>query len=234
MRAGQMRMVVILIIGAVILAVASFLLMMMLARRPDPAVDITINGEPLVLPGAGQTQLFIDDTVVTINPDPLREIRLRDELPPMIVVPQAAPEEPTPIVVVVEPVAPTPQPAPPLIVVDPAPPVAMAPATSPVIFIDYLVQPGDTLYGVAARNNSSIELMALHGIASDNLVAGTTIRLPVANPAFCPGRRPYIVRDKDTVFRIAGQFNTSAQIIRDLNGLSSDYRIEVTQVLCVP
>jgi LysM repeat protein len=232
MRQGQMRMAFILIVGTVIAAVAVFLLLMMLARRSDPAVEIIVNGEQLTLPGAGPTQLFVDGTFVTINPDPLREIRLRDELPPLVVVPQAAPEEPTPIVIVVEPPPPTPDPAqPPVVVVQPVP---LAPATSAIIFIDYVVQPGDTLYGIAARNNSSIELMALHGIASDNLVAGTSIRLPVANPAFCPGRRPYIVRDKDTVFRIASQFNTSAQVIRDLNGLSPDYRIEVTQVICVP
>jgi LysM repeat protein len=231
MRQGQMRMVFILIVGAVILAVATFLLMMMLARRPDSTVDITVNGEQLFLPGTGPSQLFVDGTFVTINPNPAREIRLRDELPPLVVVPQAAQEEPTPIVIVVEPPTPTPDLGQPVVIM----PAPLAPAaTSAIIFMAYLVQPGDTLYGIAARHNSSIELMALHEIASDNLVAGTILSLPVANPAYCPGRRPYIVRDKDTVFRIAQQFNTSAQVIRDLNGLNPDYRIEVTQVLCVP
>jgi LysM repeat protein len=232
MRQGQMRMVFVVIIATVILAVAVFLLITMLARRPDPTVDITINGERLFVPGTGPSQIFVDGTFVTINPDPVREIRLRDEMPPLIVVPEAAPEQPTPIVIVVE--QPTPIPVqPPVVVVQPDP-APLAPATSAVIFVNYVVQPGDTLYGVAARQNSSIELMALHGIAADHLITGTTVRLPVANPAFCPGRRPYIVRDKDTVSRIARQFNTSVEVIRDLNGLSPDYRIEVTQVICVP
>jgi LysM repeat protein len=105
----------------------------------------------------------------------------------------------------------------------------------PIIFIDpYYVQPNDSLYSIAEQQNSSIELMALWGISAEDLMPGQPIRLPVANPAYCPGSRAYVVRDKDTAFRIAVQFNTTADILRQMNGLDENYRIQVTQVICVP
>jgi LysM repeat protein len=42
------------------------------------------------------------------------------------------------------------------------------------------------------------------------------------------------VRDKDTVFRIAAVFSTTVEAIAALNGLAADYRVEVTQVICIP
>jgi LysM repeat protein len=93
---------------------------------------------------------------------------------------------------------------------------------------------GDSLYSIAETNNSSIELMALHDIAEDQLVPGTTFELPYANPAYCPGSIAYVVRDKDTVFRIAAQFNATVDGIAQLNGLDPTYNIDVTQVICIP
>lgn len=105
----------------------------------------------------------------------------------------------------------------------------------PVIFIDpYIVQSGDSLYSIAEQQNSSIELMALWGISAENLVPGQPIRLPVANPAYCPGSRAYVVRDKDTAFRIAVQFNTTADVLQQMNGLDANYTVYTTQVICVP
>jgi LysM repeat protein len=43
-----------------------------------------------------------------------------------------------------------------------------------------------------------------------------------------------VVRDKDTVFRIAAQFNATVDGIAQLNGLDPTYNIDVTQVICIP
>jgi LysM repeat protein len=96
------------------------------------------------------------------------------------------------------------------------------------------VQSGNSLYSNADAQNSSIELMALHGIDNNDLVPGQVLNLPIANPAYCPGRRAYVVRDIDTLFRIAGIFNTTVTELRAINGISDDNMIQVTQVICVP
>jgi LysM repeat protein len=103
-----------------------------------------------------------------------------------------------------------------------------------VIFIDYVVQPGDTLYRIADTQATSIELMAVHGISAEDIVPGTTLRLPVANPAVCPGATTYVVRPGDTVFSLSRRYNTTTQAIASANGLGPDFRINVAQVLCIP
>jgi LysM repeat protein len=225
MRGRQAQLVFLLVVGAIILAIFSFIAISWIGSRPDPTAVVPL-GEDIFGPSANQ--VFVDGVWVTLQTDPNRAVRMPETAAPIVVMPEVVAEEPTPIIIVVEPVTPTPELFQPVVVQ--APPAQ----TDAIMFINYVVQPGDTLYGIASQRNSSIELMALHGIASDSLVTGHTLRLPVANPAFCPGRRPYIVRDKDTVFRIAQQFNTTANALRDINGLGPEYRINVTQVICVP
>lgn len=104
----------------------------------------------------------------------------------------------------------------------------------PVIIRAYTVQPGDTLYTVAESQISGVALMAVYGIAADDLTPGNVIQLPVANPAYCPGYRPYVVRESDTVYNISHRFGTTPDVIRDLNRLGADYRIDLAQVLCIP
>jgi LysM repeat protein len=103
-----------------------------------------------------------------------------------------------------------------------------------VIFKDYVVQSSDSLYSIGQAQNSSIELMALHGIDGEDMVPGKTLRLPYANPAYCPGNRAYVVRDHDTVYGIATAFNTTPQAIAELNNLDSSYTIKPPQVICIP
>jgi LysM repeat protein len=103
-----------------------------------------------------------------------------------------------------------------------------------VIFIDYVVQPGDTLYRITEKQATSIELMAVHGISAVDIVPGTTLRLPVANPAACSGLATYVVRPGDTVYSIAQRYGTTTQAIASANGLGADFRINVAQVLCIP
>jgi LysM repeat protein len=96
------------------------------------------------------------------------------------------------------------------------------------------VQAGDTLYGIAKARVTSITLMARHGIAQDNLTPGNVIQIPVGNPAYCPGRRPYAVGEGDTAFGIARKFGTTAENIRSINGLDANYTIYAASIICVP
>ena len=110
----------------------------------------------------------------------------------------------TPITVTpipVTPVPPTPVPPTP-VPPTPVPPTAV-PRPNQVIFVNYQVAQGDTLYSISSKHNTTIALMARYGIDATDIVPGTVISLPVANPAYCPGNFPYVVEDGDTLSTIA-------------------------------
>jgi LysM repeat protein len=184
----------------------------------EPVTDQTPGDAPAGIP------VQVDGTTVYLQTVPERAVSI-----------SAAPPAVQPTVAIVEP---TPLPTNTPEIVQPAPQPTSAPVVSgtgdQVIFIDYVVQPGDTLYSIADTQATSIELMAVHGISAEDLSPGTTIRLPVANPAVCPGTRTYVVRPGDTVFSISRRFSTTTQAIASANGLGPDFRINVAEVLCIP
>lgn len=118
-----------------------------------------------------------------------------------------------------------------------APPAATAvpsQTAQKIIFTDYTVQQGDTLYSVATRIDTSIALMAEHDISQEDLVPGNVISLPIGNPEYCPGRRPYAVKEGDTAFSIAQRFNIKTQELQAINGLGPDFTVNLADILCVP
>ena len=223
----QHRMVFFVVAVALILAIAGFLLLSFLTRGDD-AVEGTPGEQP-----AGETSgelppgvpIFVDNTTVYLQPLAEKAVSLNLPPPAQPTQPEVAPPpEPTQTPQVEQPpVQPTAPPAPPA-----------ATGGNAVIFIDYVVQPGDTLYRIAEQQATSIELMAVHGISAEDIVPGTTLRLPVANAAVCSGGRTYVVRPGDTVFSISRAYGTTTQAIASANGLGADFRINVAQVLCIP
>jgi LysM repeat protein len=209
------NMVFVLVVSAIFLAVATFIAVTLVARRPSIP-------EPTPTPFI--QQVTVGGIIITLNPDPNKAIYFPNEtgqIPPVNVDPVVSPPTITPLPV---PQGPTPT----------FPPPAPTRDLNPVIFMDYVVVQGDSLYSIAEAKNSSIELMAKHGIDAEDLIPGATLRLPYANPAYCPGTRAYVVRDKDTVFRIAAVFGTTVEAIAQLNGLDPAYTIRVTEVICIP
>ncbi len=222
----QQRMIFFVAAVAVILAIAGFLFINYLSRGGEQASDDPLQqapGDP-----AGETvppgfPVIVDNTTVYLQTVPERSVSL---VPPPatdpIVVEEPPTPEPTATDVVIEQT----------IIQPTTPPIATG--TDAVVFIDYVVQPGDTLYSIADRQGTSIELMAVHGISAENLAPGTTLRLPVANVAYCSGAQTYVVRPGDTVFSLSRRFNTTTQAISAANGLDANFRINVAQVLCIP
>ena len=245
-RTRQMSMLLTLVISAVLLAIASFIAILLVSNRPDPTTmpaEPTIIGQPIAAVPPGQ--VIVEGMNVVLNPDPNQWVYTQAEGPPgQVVVMQPPPATIDPALQAQFPTA-TPDPfaiptvTPPIIVEPPPatlpPPVTVAPTRdpNPVIFIQYTVQSGDSLYSIASAQNSSIELMSLHGIDNNNMVPGQVLNLPIANPAYCPGRRAYVVRDIDTLFRIAAIFNTTVEQLRSINGISDDNAIQVSEVICV-
>ena len=114
------------------------------------------------------------------------------------------------------------------------PPPTPTPRPNQVIIENYQVVQGDTLYGITTKRNTSISLMARYGISARKLVPGTFISLPIANPAYCPGNFPYVVLEEDTLSTIAIKCRTTVATLKEINGFSDNYRLDVTDVICVP
>ena len=201
-----------LIMIAILLAVSLGIFLGSLNSRPMPTRLVEPTPDPNIR--------FIGGTAVRLVPDLNRRIEFVDA--PIVAAPQAAGdtgEQPPPAPISTQPVV-TPEPTRDI---------------RQVIFVRYVVVPGDNLYAIADKMNSSIELIALHNLSNIDLTPGNVIdQLPIANPDYCPNQRAYVVRDKDTAYRIAVHFGTTPQILREINSLNPDYRVDVTQVICIP
>lgn len=200
--------VLVLVTGAIIFAALTFFAIIFVVNRPASPVADQVSFP---------RQVTVDGMVIVLDTNPEKAVIL---ISSDTGIPPTNPEQaftPTPVP---EPTATLPPPTP--------------TRASDIIFISYVVQPSDSLYSIAQSQNSSIELMAKHGIDAFDLVPGAVLNLPVANPAYCPGSQAYVVRDNDTVYSIAARFNTTPEAISQLNGLDANYTIYTTQVLCIP
>lgn len=208
--------IVFLLIGmAIILAIGLFLVVLFIQNRPE-------------VPEGTELEI-VEGVEVRVNPDPNKEVVIVQPVvdtgtPATDTQPAPAPVEPTATTPIVIPTS------------TPLPPAATVPAPRPdsVIFIDYVVQPGDTLYSIAKRMDTSIALMAQKGISAEDLVPGKVIRLPVGNPAYCTARRPYAVTEGDTAFSIARKFGISIEELRAINNLDANYTVYTGTIICVP
>ncbi|RMG96226.1 MAG: LysM peptidoglycan-binding domain-containing protein [Chloroflexi bacterium] len=208
------RMAVV-ILGAAVLGVGTLLAVFVLSNRP--AGTSGLSAETVTV--AGET--------VLVARDPQKAVRLvgnvgeapSEQGQPL---PPAPEQQPTTLPAPTETPVPTPIPT-------------ATPVPEPVVFIDYTVQPNDSLYGIALRPDTSIALMAHYGIDQEDLVPGEVIKLPVGNPAYCPENlQPYAVGEGDTAFSIARQFGITADQLREFNGLDEDYTVYVATIICVP
>ena len=90
--------------------------------------------------------------------------------------------------------------------------------------MNYEVADGDTLYSIARRYNTSVELLLeVNNIgAPEVLLPGTILVIPDR----------YVVRAGDTLYGIAQRFGTDVERLREINGLT-DSRIRIGQELAV-
>jgi len=87
--------------------------------------------------------------------------------------------------------------------------------------ITYTVQPGDTLYSLARRYNTSVQaIMQANGMMNTFLRAGSVIWIP-ASGALPAGPIVHIVQPGETLYSLARQYNTTVWAIMAANGLKS-------------
>ena len=209
---------------AIILAAGVFLAMSVVQgrnRETEPvATDnnfvVNVGGQPIALQVDPNSRPTIIDTQV--NDDSPRP----EEVPDQQV--QEATATPIPEAVVEQPTA-----------VPQATAVPVNTTANKIIFQNYQVQQGDTLYSISQSFVTSIALMAENSISQASLVPGQTISLPVGNPEYCNGRgRPYAIGEGDTVLNISQRYDTTVENLQALNNLDANYSIRIADIICVP
>lgn len=133
------------------------------------------------------------------------------------------------------------------------------PTAPPPVTTSYVVRPGDTLFRIALRFNTTTATLAqLNGITNANVIrVGQTLVIPVgggtgapppptvapaatqaggvvATSAPPPASNTYVVRPGDTLFRIALRFGVPLRSLIQANGIRDANRVFVGQVLVIP
>ncbi len=100
-------------------------------------------------------------------------------------------------------------------------------------YIEYVVQPGDTLFSIARRFGVDMqELARLNGITDPSTIyVGQTLRIPATAS---PARGLYQVQPGDTLSSIAQRFGISIQALMEANGITDPDQIYVGQLLRIP
>lgn len=98
----------------------------------------------------------------------------------------------------------------------------------------YTVQSGDTLYGISRQHNTSAQrIRELNNLTSDNLVTGQVLIVSdndATNPSECV---IYTVEAGDSLYEIAKKYDTTADLIKEYNGLESN-DLSIGQELRIP
>lgn len=129
-------------------------------------------------------------------------------------------------------------------------PTAAPPQQQPVNTTIYVVRPGDTLFWIAVRHNTTVNALAtLNNISNPNLIfAGQRLLVPVNTAQAVPTAviiptiegaaaqqvQTYIVQPGDNLYNISLRFNVPLADIIQANGLVNPSRIYIGQSLIIP
>lgn len=219
--AVSLPILIIIFVAATLLAAGIFLGIPYLQNRPD-------------FP-RGTFPIFVEGNQILVEMDPDREVMIFGGGAGPGTGGQVVGQLVTSTPVVLPTTGPT-LPPPPTATIPLAPTFTPRPAsTGCVIFTDYAVQAGDTLFSISNKFVTSIPLMARHGISSTSLSPGAVIRVPVGDPSCCTGGwRPYVVSEGETWFSIANKCGVTVDTLQSGNGVGAGAMLYMASVICVP
>lgn len=182
---------------------------------PTPTAKITTPG-----PTAGATVISVEETptVAVSTPVPSAPTPTRVSQPTAILTP--VPPAPATPVVLPTPVPPTPAPAGPT--------------------FTYVVSPGDTLYSIARRYDTTVDvLVGLNDLSSaDDIKVGQELQIPGTAPTPVPTPAPvttvHVVQAGETLYSIARRYGVTVADLVAANGIANPDRINVGQRLEIP
>lgn len=93
--------------------------------------------------------------------------------------------------------------------------------------MEYVVEPGDSLWLIAQRFNTTVEnLMRINGLGNTLLRAGQKLQVPAA--------ATYTVQPGDTLGALAARFNTTVAALAAINGIDDPSKLRVGQQILLP
>jgi LysM repeat protein len=106
-------------------------------------------------------------------------------------------------------------------------------AGSHAAFDTYIIQSGDSLYGIAQRFNTTVgTLMSVNGISDEGrIVSGQVLLIPALEETPV---NEYEVQPGDSLFSISQRFNTTVGMLQSVNGLGESSEIVAGQIIVVP
>lgn len=94
----------------------------------------------------------------------------------------------------------------------------------------YVVKKGDTLYGIAQANNTTVdEIKKFNNLTSNILSTGQLLKIP---SSLLP-EATYTVKKGDSLYSIANKYNTTVDELKRINNLTSN-TLSIGQVLKLP
>lgn len=98
----------------------------------------------------------------------------------------------------------------------------------------YTVQRGDSLWSIANRFGVTVNAIRnANNLTSDTLQIGQVLTIPSSSGSTGPTTTTYTVQRGDSLWKIANQFQTTVDTLKQLNNLTSN-TLQIGQVLKVP
>lgn len=101
-------------------------------------------------------------------------------------------------------------------------------------FIIYTVKSGDSLYSIARNYGTTINVLKdVNNLTSDTLSNGQVLKIPGKSDENIKNYINYTVKPGDSLYKIAGLYETSVNEIKNINDLVNN-NLEINQVLKIP
>ena len=101
---------------------------------------------------------------------------------------------------------------------------------------DYVIKEKDTLYSIANKYNTTVDyLKELNNLTTNVLTIGNTIKVPIGKITenIIEDNDKYIVKVGDTLYSIARKFNTTIDILKELNNKDNNI-VSIGESIIIP